>query len=815
MERPFLTTCLIALYCGLGTIAQAQISPHVDALAAVSQGVAPLRSFDPETRAANRLAIVIGNSAYQSVSTLPNAIADARAMTEFFRSQGYLVSHHEDITKREFENVLRQIMFDADAETEVVVFYAGHGFQIGNENYLVPVDAALDSIYDVPFESVSLGSLVGIVGARARMMIVMLDSCRDNPFAGRQALHSIGGDLREMRTGFTSQAAPLNSILVYSTAPGSVAFDGEGTNSPFTAAFIEKVSDTPDDLAKEVFEDVRRTVYTQTNGRQVPWDSSTLVEPASFGLGAALTRPIAVSSIGMGVDRGIARLGQRPGGSDEAETQVAAPFPGIRIEADLAGEVPLGEALLNAVDGAASLHILSGPQHGHLTLTDANGINHDVVGRDLGAADLARLVLVNRSVQIPAASLAAGAQIEDSFSIRVGADIVEVGLSLAPNDCDFEAGDHLDPDGMGLTRYPNEIRPEIALAACSAAVAAQPDVGRLHYQLGRAQLALRDFAAAEDSFTRARDLGHVRAWYALGQALHNRGRITGGLDRPRPSDEVLQLYARGSAEGDPYAMYTLGSALMNAGDTPDIEIEGYDLVMRSLEVGHTFAMNAMGQLYLDEESPYHDPARGLRYYTESAARGDIYGYNSLGLVYWQGRGGEAVDLPRAFDLFMRATQGGHPVAPYNLARMYRDGDVPGGADMAQAVEWLLVALDRGHAASAAHAAYAIRTADVPGYDLYDAAAIAARGAALLNSGGAADAAEQLDALDEQALNGGLQRLLQAMGHEITAVGDYGPATEAALLALVPAAAQADTPRDRLLLAATEYWRRSPFRVDLY
>src|SRR5690606_34049572 len=109
---------------------------------------------------------------------------------------------------------------------------------------------------------------------------------------------------------------------------------------------------------------------------------------------------------------------------------------------------------------------------------------------------------------------------------------------------------------------------------------------------------------------------------------------------------------------------------------------------------------------------------------------------------------EEVDLQRAFDLFTRAAEGGHPTAPYNLARMYRDGEAPGGGDMARAVDWFLTALDRGHASSAAQAAFLIRSGDIPGRDDFDAAAIAARGAMLLNADGAADAREQLDAMDE-------------------------------------------------------------------
>jgi tetratricopeptide (TPR) repeat protein len=366
---------------------------------------------------------------------------------------------------------------------------------------------------------------------------------------------------------------------------------------------------------------------------------------------------------------------------------------------------------------------------------------------------------------------------------------------------------------MGITRYANEMRPELALAACQAAIADQPEVGRFHYQLGRALVALRRNDEARAAFEAARDLGHVRAWQALGNWIYNQDRVTGGLDREEASEEVQQYWARGAVEGDPYAMYTLGWHLMKFGATDNIQIEGYDLVMRSLEVGHTFAMNAMAQLYLDDEDAYYDPARGLRYLNESVARGDIYGLNALGLVYWRGRGGEAQDFARAHDLFTQAAAGGHPTAPFNLGRMLRDGDAPGGTDPSAAVAQFLTALDRGHAGSAAQAAFLIQTEAIAGFDAYDAATIAAKGAVLLNAAGADDAREQLDAMDAATLTGGLQRLLADLGADVTADGAFGPATAAAMESL---GLTADgTPTDRILAAAGAHWQRSPFRVDLY
>lgn len=797
----------------------AQAGRELDRLLGLATGSALLRGFDIESRAEKRYALVIGNSSYSSIPGLPNAHADAAVMAEFFREQGYDVHLHRDITKRGFEDALRRVLFDVDKDTEVVVFFAGHGFQIGSENYLVPVDADLDTVYDVPFEAVSLGSLVGIVGARARLQIVILDSCRDNPFAGKAALTRIGNELREARTGFSSQAAPLNSMLIFSTAPGSIAFDGEGANSPFTAALVEEVSATPDSLVKDVFEGVRRLVYERTGGRQVPWDSSTLVEPASFGLGNALEKPILVSSTGNGTSRGIARVVRQ-------STQEAAPGQIVKaaerrvvIEAQFVPNVPIGAALGDGLDltAADEVKIERQPASGRLMLPDATGFLRNVEGVVLPAGDLERLVLVNNSVQFPAASLTDGT-INDEILVEVNGVEQRLALRLRPEPCDFEAGDHLDPDAMGLTRYANEIRPEAALAACRAAIAAEPENGRFHYQLGRAHIALRQTDEAKAAFERAKALGHTRAWQALGNAILNEVKETGGASNPKATDEVLALFAQGVERGDPYAFYSLGRQFMRFGDTNAIEVEGYDLMMRALEVGHTFAMNELGYFYLNEKGEFFDPERGLRYLRESAARDDIYGFNNMGLVYLNGLGGTPVDDASAFEMFSRAAEGGHPDAPFNLGRMYRDGRAPGGADRAASVRWFAEGLDRGDAYAGGSAAHLIATAGVPGYDLFDAAMFAAKAAALVNHDAAQQARGLLGSFDTATLNGGAQKLIAALGGEVEANGAFGTASQAAadaVLARFGAGPTLSDPVDRILQISTVFWATSPFRVDLY
>lgn len=760
------------------------------------------RLLDIETPASVRHAIVIGNSSYAAIPDLPNAIADARAISAFLADKGYEVRQYEDLTKRGFEEMLRRALFDIDNDTEVVVFFAGHGFQIGSENYLVPVDADLDSIYDVPFEAVSLGSLVSIVGARARLQLVILDSCRDNPFAGREALVQIGNELRETRTGFSSQAAPLNSMLVFSTSPGTVAFDGEGENSPFTEALLGEAAARPNAQVKDVFEAVRRAVWRSTGGRQVPWDSSTLVEPVSFGLAQSPAR--SMNERAAPVARGLVLV--TANSLDIAE-----------IELPFAGTVEIGPALAEVLGTGPEdrVRLVGGPDVGRLIggATPTRSLR----GAEIAGADVPSLLYQGESVQTPALTLAGGV-IRDTLEFEVNGVLRRIDLRLVPNPCDFEAGDHLDPDGMGITRYPNEIQPERALAACRAAVAESPETGRFHYQLGRALTALRRFDEAQAAFETARELGHARAYYALGSAVLNAERQSGGRFETRAPDEALRLLALGVEAGDPYAFHSLGRQFMRHGGRAEVELEGYDLMMRALEVGHTFAMNELGFFYLDEDSQYYDPPRGLRYLRESAAREDIYGFNNMGLVHLRGLGGEAVDGALAHDFFTRAAEGGHPTAPGNLARIYREGLLDGRPDIGRAVEWYLEGLERGDALAGGNGAFLIATERPEGYALHDAAVVAAKAAALSNQPAAERARAFLASLPSEAIDAGAQALISTLGAPVQIDGAFGASSQAAMDTVLESrgAGSAETePLARLLQLASLYWATSPFRVDLY
>lgn len=220
---------------------------------------------------ANRAALVIGNSAYVSVSYLPNPVRDAELVANALRNAGFAVTVSMDLNRAEFERALMvfsEQVVDADIG---LVYFAGHGVQREGENYLVPVDAELRSALAVQVEAVRL-DLVFDALALARTRLVILDACRDDPFASR---------LPAMSRGASRGLAPVDvrgngSLIAFSTAPGQLAADGDGSHSAFAEAFA-RYAQQPGLEIRQVMTRVRNEVMAATDNVQTPWDNSSLM----------------------------------------------------------------------------------------------------------------------------------------------------------------------------------------------------------------------------------------------------------------------------------------------------------------------------------------------------------------------------------------------------------------------------------------------------------------------------------------------------------------------------------------------------------
>ena len=226
--------------------------------------------------AENRIALVIGNSNYTSVTALPNPANDAKAMTNFLNSAGFQVVQAPDLTQSDMRRTIADFakkVTEKGPDTVALVFYAGHGLQVDGENYLVPVDAQIERESDVPLQATRLADLMNVLSSvPSKSNIVILDACRNNPFS---AINKTAG------RGLAIVDAPNGSIVSYSTAPGTEALDGDGHNSPYTTALM-KIGHEPGLQIEQLLKRVRLDVSNTTARQQFPWESSSLTVEFSF-----------------------------------------------------------------------------------------------------------------------------------------------------------------------------------------------------------------------------------------------------------------------------------------------------------------------------------------------------------------------------------------------------------------------------------------------------------------------------------------------------------------------------------------------------
>jgi hypothetical protein len=229
--------------------------------------------------AESRLALVIGQSAYKSVPVLPNPINDAKAVTQMLTESGFEVSTVSDLSQSQIRDQLSEFaakVASKGGDSIALVFYAGHGVQIDGENFLLPVDIDPKRESDIAIQAVRLNDVLNtLTSAPSKLRILMLDACRNNPFP--EISKSVGGGLAIV----DAKIGVPNTFLSFSTSPGAVAEDGRGDNSPYTTALLAAAKEANIPI-EETFKRTRVSVNKATDGRQTPWDSSSLTEDFRF-----------------------------------------------------------------------------------------------------------------------------------------------------------------------------------------------------------------------------------------------------------------------------------------------------------------------------------------------------------------------------------------------------------------------------------------------------------------------------------------------------------------------------------------------------
>jgi uncharacterized caspase-like protein len=262
-------------------------------------------------KADRRVAFVVGNGAYKNVTPLPNPPIDAKAMAGVLLNVGFEVVEGTNLTRDKMTERLLEFGKKAQGADVAVFFYAGHGIAVDGTNYLLPVDADIKSEMDV-----KLGSAINVdvtldqTMSDAKVKLVFLDACRDNPFAAKIRSSTTSRSVN-VQTGLAEMKSGEGTLIAFATGPGQTALDGqEGTNSPFTRALVANIA-KPGVEIQQAMTDVRAQVNEETNKGQLPWGHTNLIgavylnpaapPPAASAAGPAPSpAPAAVASTSSG-----------------------------------------------------------------------------------------------------------------------------------------------------------------------------------------------------------------------------------------------------------------------------------------------------------------------------------------------------------------------------------------------------------------------------------------------------------------------------------------------------------------------------------
>lgn len=555
-----------------------------------------------EAHADRRVALVIGNSQYREIPALQNPDQDAADVSKTFRLSGFDVFVAKDVTRLQFEEKFRNYLAAADGADLAVVYYSGHGFQIGGENFLIPVDASLKDAADMEVQAIKVDDVLQQLRAKSKVQMIILDACRNDPFPRKDYWLRdqliVSGD-----SGLAQVTGSQNTLIAFATAPGAVAYDGSGNASPFSSAFSRRAL-TPNEEIRSVMAAVRRDVVKATNGKQVPWESSSLLDDVVLMREAGQpapppddTQPKQTAERGIGIAAAAEAIGNR---------DIGVPV-GV-------GPVPL-KLDLSAKDASINLKLANYPATGTLSLPD----------RTLSPQSSLTASEADNLRYEPQIGSAIPVQV--GFQIGAGKTLKRATMKLSPNvdTCDQAAGEPLDLQGVVPGRLPDEIDTG-AVEACAAAVKAYPDIARFRYELGRALLASGKVDEARQAIQAAAEKGHVRAVYELGYLASS------GIGTAVDLAKANGFYAQASDKGDPYAMTAWGRALFDGLGVERDSGKGLGLLLKAAAMGHVDATKDLAVIFKQGRNGVPaDAGRALAFLKAGIDRQEAYSMGVLGL----------------------------------------------------------------------------------------------------------------------------------------------------------------------------------------
>lgn len=603
----------------------------------------------------SRVALVIGNSSYQAVTPLPNPVNDAAAIGEAFARLGFDVTVLTDLDYVGMRRELQAFEEKVATADVAVVFYAGHGIEMGGTNFLIPVDAELKRDIHLYDEAIRLDRVLLAVEQAHLLRLVILDACRDNPFANQMELtdpsRAIGRGLALFEPTTQQDGS---TILAYAARQGTIASDGDGEHSPFTTALLANL-ETPGLEVSFVFRNVRDDVMAATGGAQEPMITSSLGREQIF---FAAAEPAAPPVAGL----------QNPSTTPDAGSVVVAYQAALAIDTIEAWQsflryYPEG---LYADLARAALNKLRGESPGANELIPVAGPNEEPAEPpavdDPGLAAIAacdRAAADPYDLDRPAEVAPVPDHILDANS-RAAVEACRTAVDLNPDDRRMMA--QLARAADFDRRY--ELAFEMASAAAGLGSAAGMTIVGAYYETGT--IVEADGATAAEWYRRAADVGHSLGMLYLGYLYD----VGDGV--PFDLDESGRWIEAAAEAGNSEALAAIGYRYENGRGVAVDLVEARRWYLQAAEAGEGFGMQAIASMMEYGEGGPVDYAAAAGWYEQAAERGFSISMTSLGYLYENGLGVER-DLETARNWYERAAAAGNAIGMFALGRFYDFG----------------------------------------------------------------------------------------------------------------------------------------------
>ena len=563
-------------------------------------------------RAETRVALVIGNGAYREVATLANPPNDAKDIGAELKTLGFKVTTGVDLDQAGMERAIAEFTHAAASADVSLFYYGGHGLQVASHNYLIPVDAELRNEEDIYQHTVNFVEVLKLQEQGAGIHLVFLDACRTNPLKDAPASAHTEGLAR------VGNAAGF--LIAFATQPDNVAFDGAGRNSPFAQSLLGHLATVGQNISSTMIE-VRKDVIAATGGAQIPWENSSLTRQFYFAPGEA------------------------PSGSpDTLLWQLAGGQRDVNLLHIYLDRYPEGS---HVADVKALLAEVGKAGKGLADPANAPAPRENV--EEL-LWKLARSGRQRSLVDLYLARYPAGAHVLEATGLLAGLPQTQGSDAPAGVICERLATHPRDAtaNNPGVNLDALVHNPEPAIAACSEAVAENPDIAHYLALLARATAAAGRRDEAIGLYRKAADAGDARAMVGLGLILES------GDGIPKDLNAAHALYEKAAARGSADGAINLAVALMSGQGIEKNVPRAVALLQTASHGGSAIATYDLG--VLSEEGAAGKPADALDFFRQSSSLGDPRGYLASAILLDEGRG-VAKDPAAAAEELLRGVAG--------------------------------------------------------------------------------------------------------------------------------------------------------------